>query len=358
MIMTSGAERAGNHTRTPGADGPDPADQLLPFDYAEFDRWYVNTSKNLFEPARQTFVRLLQQGLDQSVSELDRHRIRLTSSRVKTGLRLWSKLQKDKYRAQVRSLDAIPDVIDDLVGIRIVCNNLSDVQFVRGMLATWPASEALAVSGMAVESQSHKEYVNSPKASGYRAYHINLVTQVPGLTSITPVRGELQVRTLLQDGWGELTHEDTYKPGVDLPPHVTTLSRRMADLLATVDDLAQDLRLELDRLAQSAVEESGDPVGEPAAVRHTVVSKDLVLQEASRIIARLTQPAALASIAAQLQGTFGTSIRGNWMGFRTFKNLLMAAVPGVTIVTVGPGYVIPRGATPNPGWPAPLLGPS
>ena len=357
MIMTAAGERMTIGTR-PAVDGPEPAEQPLPFGYAEFDKWYAETSKNLLEPARQTFVRLLQQGLDQSVSELDRHRIRLTSSRVKTGLRLWSKLQKDKYRGRIRSLDAISEVVDDLVGIRVVCNNLSDVQFVRDMLATWPASQALAVSGMAVESQSHKVYVDSPKASGYRAYHINLVTQVPGLTSITPVRGELQVRTLLQDGWGELTHEDTYKPGVDLPPHVTTLSRRMADLLATVDDLAQDLRLELDRLAQSAVEEPGESSAAAAPSLRAAGSKELVLQEASRIIARLTQPTALASIAAQLQGTFGTSIRGDWMGFRTFKNLLMAAVPGVTIVTVGPGYVIPRGATPNPGWPAPLLGPS
>ena len=355
--MSTGSERASQGSRLSAVDAvAEVDDPALPFGYAEFEKWYDETSKHLLEPARQTFVRLLQQGLDQSVSELDRHRIRLTASRVKTGLRLWSKLQKEKYRGRVDRLDAIPEVIDDLVGIRIVCNNLSDVQFVRDTLATWPASETLGISGMAIESQSHKLYIDSPKSSGYRAYHINLVTQVPGLTAITPVRGELQVRTLLQDGWGELTHEDTYKPGVDLPPHVTTLSRRMADLLATVDDLAQDLRLELDRLAQSAVDESGElPIGASGA---TAVSRDLVLQEASRIIARLTQPAALASIAAQLQGTFGTSIRADWMGFKTFKNLLMAAVPGVTIVTVGPGYVIPRGATPNPGWPRPLLGPS
>ena len=357
--MTPAADRpksAGRKKSDEAAESAGP----LPFSYAEFAEWYADASKHLFEPARLTFIRLLEQQLEQSVPELDRHRVRLTSSRVKTGLRLWSKLQKPKYRSRVRALSQIPDVVDDVVGVRIVCNNLSDVDFVREVLGRWPATDALGVAGMAVETQSHKEYIDSPKASGYRAYHINLVTQVPGLTAITPVRGELQVRTLLQDGWGELTHEDTYKPGVDLPRHVTQLSRRMADLLATVDDLAQDLRVELDRLAQSAVEEPSDqlPEGpaegtdvEPAGVQGLAVSRDLVLQEASRVIARLTQPAALASIAAQLQGTFGTGIRRDWLGSKTFKNFLIDAVPDIIIVKIGPGYVIPRGAKPNAGWP-------
>ena len=192
------------------------------------------------------------------------------------------------------------------------------------------------------------------------------MTHVPVLDGLNLVRGELQVRTLLQDGWGELTHEDTYKPGVELPPLVTTLSRRMADLLATVDDLAQDLRQELDRLAQSAVEEIaeievetlnpaddrnnlGDDAADPSRYR------ELVVAETARIVAELRQPTSLASIAAILQGTFGTSIRREWAGYKSFKAMLVAAVPGLNIVNVGPGYVIPAGSVPNPSWPQPLL---
>lgn len=338
----------------------------LPFEYSEFADWYVAHCNSLLEPARQTFVRLLDEQLRQGVSELDRHRVRVASSRVKAPLRTWSKLQKDTYCARVTAFSDVPHLLDDLVGVRIVCNNLCDIVMVRTMLASLPTSEGLDKFGMATERDSEKLYVDHPKASGYRAYHINLVTHVPGLDGLNLVRGELQVRTLLQDGWGELTHEDTYKPGVELPPLVTTLSRRMADLLATVDDLAQDLRQELDRLAQSAVEEtSGSELeppehewAQPLAPKDTTDPdryRELVVAETARIVAHLSRPTSLASIAAILQGTFGTSIRRDWAGYKSFKAMLLAAVPGVDIANLGPGYVIPPGSVPNPNWPSPLL---
>ena len=68
---------------------------------------------------------------------------------------------------------------------------------------------------------------------------INLKTAVNAGLSREVVACELQLRTLLQESWGELTHEDTYKPGSSALRLVTTLSRRMADLLATLDDMAE-----------------------------------------------------------------------------------------------------------------------
>ncbi|QNK83240.1 GTP pyrophosphokinase family protein [Nakamurella sp. PAMC28650] len=343
------------------ADGTDVA--VLPFTYEDFADWYSTIWKNLLEPARATLVRLLGELIDESVSELDKHRVRMKDSRVKETLRLWSKIQKEKYRSSIRALEDIPKVIDDIVGVRIVCNNLSDVRFVQELLSDWPTSEAMGQSGMAVELASERQYIEDPKESGYRGYHINLVTNVPGLKDTHRVRAELQVRTLLQDGWGELTHEDTYKPGVELPELVTALSRKMADLLANADDLAQDLRLELDTLAQSAVEDTASP--EPVsdtpdeginnnAEEGPEPSRTLVLQETARIVSKLRNPATLATIAATLQATFGTKVRQGWVGYGSFKKMLLAAAPGVTIHDPAPGYVMPAGAKPGPHWPRQL----
>ncbi|WP_407937785.1 GTP pyrophosphokinase [Micromonospora viridifaciens] len=285
---------------------------------------------------------------------------------MKRPLRLWSKMQKPQYSSKIRVLEDVETVIDDIVGVRIVCNNLSDITFLQGILESLPSSDVAAQFSLALEPGSQKMYVNNPKPSGYRAYHVNLITIVPGLGEITRVRGELQVRTLLQDGWGELTHEDTYKPGVPLPPLVETLAKRMADLLATVDDLAQDIRLELDRLAQTDVESEiqaphqprGDEDGNGVPLRDgfpsPTVSKNLVLEEAARIVGGLERPAPLASLAAQLRAVFGAAPLRTWMGYPNFKSLLMDAVPDVNIVNVGPGYVIPRLAVPSADWPAPL----
>jgi ppGpp synthetase/RelA/SpoT-type nucleotidyltranferase len=339
--------------------------QPLPFEFPQFDQWYQAYSKSVLEPARLTFVRLLTERVQRGVSELDRHRIRVSGSRVKSSLRTWAKLEKPQYRDRVGQIEDVPELIDDLVGMRIVCNNQSDIARVQDMIGALPHSEGLATFGLAAEVGSEKLYNQHPKDSGYRAYHVNLLTHVPGLDGLQVVRGELQVRTLLQDGWGELTHEDTYKPGVELPPLVTTLARRMADLLATVDDLAQDLRYELDCLAQSAVEDSRASAAPAPAGSEALPGTDtppdptdlreLLKTEAASLVASLREPTSLASIAARLQGTFGTSIRRDWAGYGTFKSLLLASVPGLNIVNAGPGYVVPAGASPNEKWPPVLL---
>ncbi|WBQ01889.1 GTP pyrophosphokinase [Kribbella sp. CA-293567] len=318
-----------------------------------------------YEPARITFERLLAEQLAQQIGELDKHRIKVSSSRVKEPIRTWKKLQKPKYLcAGIDSLDDIERHIDDLVGVRIVCNNKSDIDAVRDLLFAFPSSTSSEPFGLAVEVDSEKEYVDNPKESGYRAYHLNLVTKVPCPTGLIDVRGELQVRTLLQDSWGDLTHEDTYKPGAPLPALVTTISRRLADLLATVDDLAQDLREELDRLAQSAVEDEIGGLDNNVAVLPMVAAppgsefaleRDLILEETRKIVHSLNRPTPLATIASRLQATFGTGIRPNWLGWGSFKALLLAACPDVSIANYGPGYVIPAGSFPDKTWPEILL---
>ena len=134
----------------------------------------------------------------------------------------------------------------------------------EALLEFFPESDldAVGVEGepFSIETGSLIDYIRDDiKPSGYRAYHMNLITPVgnPGV-GWELVRCELQIRTLLQDSWGELTHEDTYKPGGESSEFVETLSRRMAEVLAVMDDLAQDLRAELDRKIDQTVEDEQD----------------------------------------------------------------------------------------------------
>jgi ppGpp synthetase/RelA/SpoT-type nucleotidyltranferase len=333
-------------------------DSPFSFSWAEFSTWFEEIKKNQLNPARATFFRILTAKLDREISQFDRHRIQVTTSRVKSPARTWAKMTKEKYRGRVTSLESIPEVIDDLVGLRVICNNLSDVLRLQEILADLPSAETNESYSLAIEPDSTKDYFESPKESGYRAYHLNLITLVPGFDDHSRVRGELQVRTLLQDGWGELTHEDTYKPGVMLPDLATTIARRMADLLATVDDLAQDLRNELDRLAERAVADDSDSRSDPEPPNHlsssahkvdladapiSTASREALLEEIRRIVGSLTRPAALTDVAQQVQSKFGTDIVRDWAGHTTFKNLLSAAVPDVMVIGPQPGTVIPPG---------------
>jgi ppGpp synthetase/RelA/SpoT-type nucleotidyltranferase len=352
--MARGARKSG--TEATGGASP------FGFSYEEFTDWYGQLRSSLLEPARVTFVRLLNERLDQEMIEFDRHRIRVASSRVKNPARTWAKLTKERYSGQIVNLGSILTVIDDLVGIRVVCNNLCDIDYLRNVLSDLPVRDDDPSAALALEPESEKQYVDVPKESGYRAYHINLVTVVPGLSGLRQVRGELQVRTLLQDGWGELTHEDTYKPGMELPPLIVTLSRRMADLLATVDDLAQDLREELDRLAQAADAEPGSveqaqPADQDALANAKTAAetpaeaepwsgesfKQALLDETRRAVEELSRPAPLASVAQRVRSVIGTAITDDWGGYKSFKALVRAAVPGVRILDSAPGIIIPLG---------------
>ena len=160
-----------------------------------------------------------------------------------------------------------------------------------------------------------------------------------------PVTIELQVRTLLQDSWGELTHEDTYSKAGELPPLVEVLSARMADLLATLDDIAEDLRNELDRIDEAIV-------AEPAAVIGTDVIEsgaetltsgpgadavDLVVERWRA----LDRPLELSSLAWALQNEFGAEVSDDWFGFRTFKRFLNYAVPDGEITGGPQAYLLP-----------------
>ena len=70
----------------------------------------------------------------------------------------------------------------------------------------------------------------------------------------------MQVRTLFQDAWGTLTHEDIYKSEQDLPPLILQLSRRLADQLKVLDDIAQDIRDAISQEVTSADLPSDAPV--------------------------------------------------------------------------------------------------
>jgi len=331
--------------------------QELPFTFESFTSWYETLRRAALEPARQTFCRILTEQTVRLEVEFGPGRFREPHSRLKDPVRLWAKMHLPKYRSRISSLESIPEVVDDLVGIRVICTNKSDVEKIRGVLDGWvrlsPKTDDTNF-GVAVEQDSERDYILRPKDSGYRAYHLNLLTGVPRVGGTITVKGELQVRTLLQDGWGELTHEDTYKPGQELPRLVSLLSRRMGELLATVDDIAEDIQNDLARLSQAAATESVailDEV-EVTVTMEGEVSSEIVLAEAARLVSLLEGPTPLAQISSQLRATFGPQVSANWLGRGNFKNFLLEAVPGINIIPKGPSYIIPPGLEPDDSWPA------
>jgi ppGpp synthetase/RelA/SpoT-type nucleotidyltranferase len=322
----------------------------VPFSIDAFNDWYDRYRMRYLEPARENAVRALNELFDQQLSERDRVRVEVRPGRIKGRARAWHKLN-NKYADHVVVPGDVSKVMDDLVGLRVVCTNTSDMARVRetlGDLEAWSegTEPVLAIHDL----ESARDYLGEGKLSGYRAYHLNLCTSVPLATERHLVVCELQLRTLLQDSWGELTHEDTYKPGNHPPPLIRTLSRRMADLMATLDDMAQDLRDELEVLAASATEAMDAVSNGPGTTASSSVAlppfsaadREAATQYLRERALDLERPIDWASLAWEIQTEFGQDIVKGWFGYGTFKELLHATVPEQQIITDQPGYVLPR----------------
>ncbi|WNV76715.1 hypothetical protein [Geodermatophilus sp. DSM 44513] len=172
-------------------------------------------------------------------------RIRVETGRIKEPARLLAKAQHSKYAEVIKDPEDVFRVLTDVVGTRVTCNTVQDVLC---MVEAIKQSKTLALPGHLPPEKCAEDYITNPRQSGYRAAHLLVSVDVPAGSDYSAVVCEIQVRTLLQHAWGELTHEDTFKPEVKVPGLVTTLSKRLATALAVLDEIAQDLRDELAKI--------------------------------------------------------------------------------------------------------------
>lgn len=143
------------------------------------------------------------------------------------------------------------DVISDLVGARIVCWFIDDCY---GILEFIKSSNQLSIINDSIE-----DYIEHPKESGYRSIHIlsNLsydsVKNDSGKIEIVDdiLVCEIQIRSKLQDAWGDITHEFHYKAkslGIEDQAYGTFLSD-VATRLRFEDDVLMRFRAVYQNLA-------------------------------------------------------------------------------------------------------------
>jgi len=139
-------------------------------------------------------------------------------------------------------VDRIFETITDVAGIRVVANNLSDLGEV--------VQRIKVCSKIRFDPSTYEDKVAAPDPSGYRAVHFVVWVKVERTGRVYDVPCEIQVRTLLQDSWAVLSQADIYKGSTDIPPVIQKLSRRLADQLAVLDQVAQDIRDELSKVVE------------------------------------------------------------------------------------------------------------
>lgn len=140
-------------------------------------------------------------------------------------------LQKAFYRGK-NYLDPYEDITDK-VGVRLVTLTVDQVHLLKEIV------EALDQFENSRDRDFEEERLNHPTIFAYQSVHYILRPKcsidVEGLTIPAGLPCELQLRTVLQHAYSELTHDTIYKPRTYAKPEIHRLAARSMALIETTD---------------------------------------------------------------------------------------------------------------------------
>lgn len=154
------------------------------------------------------------------------------SSRLKTPDSIIEKMER---RGVPLETELVRETITDIAGVRVVCSFVSDVYRVFDLLKSQGDITILQV----------KDYIESPKETGYRSLHV--LVELPVFLSSGPVPTivEVQIRTIAMEFWASLEHKIYYKYEREVPDQLLSGLRDAADQAARLDGTMEWLHINI-----------------------------------------------------------------------------------------------------------------
>ncbi len=155
----------------------------------------------LVEPYREALTRLevRMNGLNEDYRKKYRdYPIHNIQSRIKSKKSIEQKL---KHRNHEISAYSAKDNLTDIAGIRVICYFMEDIYSILNMVKS--QTDLIIVK--------ESDYITTPKASGYKSYHMVLGVPVYRLDGMQYYPVEIQFRTLAMDLWASMEHRICYK---------------------------------------------------------------------------------------------------------------------------------------------------
>ncbi|MBS6624968.1 MAG: GTP pyrophosphokinase family protein [Ruminococcus sp.] len=156
--------------------------------------------------------------------------IESVDGRVKSIVSILDKMQRKNV-----SMNDIEKKIEDLAGIRIICQFEEDIETVASLIQNR--------SDMTIKSE--KNYLKHVKQSGYRSLHLIIYYTVETLNGPRKLQAEIQIRTMAMDFWATIEHSLQYKYKGDMPPHVAERLTNAADAIILLDQEMSSVRDEI-----------------------------------------------------------------------------------------------------------------
>ncbi len=187
--------------------------------------------------------------------------IEFVTGRVKT---ISSILEKAK-RQNIPE-NKVAELMEDIVGIRIMCQFLDDIYMVVDLIRKR--------DGKDLDIVYEKDYIKHSKESGYRSYHIIISYPVQTALGEKKILAEIQIRTLAMNFWATIEHSLNYKYRDNIPEDVKHRLIKAAEAAVLLDE-------------------------EMYEIRNEVVNSQLLFEEKSNIVLDITRNIELLNISGK-----------------------------------------------------------
>ena len=161
--------------------------------------------------------------------ERDCNPISSIKTRLKSPISIEEKLRRKNLDY---SIEAIEENLNDVAGIRVICNLPEDVYTIAEAFTKQDDITVLEV----------KDYIKNPKENGYRSLH--LIVEIPIFLSHEKklMKAEIQLRTIAMDFWASLEHQLRYKKDGEFTEEIAQELYECAKLSADLDLRMQNIR--------------------------------------------------------------------------------------------------------------------
>ena len=121
---------------------------------------------------------------------------------------------------------AVMENINDIAGVRIICSFAKDVYKIAESIKSQPDLKFI----------KERDYIKSPKPSGYKSYHVVVELPVYEVDEVERLNVEVQIRTAAMDFWASLEHKVKYKYSGEVPKNLMKELKACADKAEELDE--------------------------------------------------------------------------------------------------------------------------
>ncbi len=134
-------------------------------------------------------------------------------------------------------IEALEDTIQDIAGIRIMCQFEEDIYEVVELIKQRNDQD--------MEIIRVKDYLHEAKPSGYKSYHLILRYPVFTVSGYQSILVEVQIRTMAMNFWSIIEHSLKYKYKENIPEVVKERLINAANAVYAVDREMSSIRSEI-----------------------------------------------------------------------------------------------------------------